>query len=60
MNENKSEIVYVISVATVNNKTIRCKPVFRTRELAEQYLEENEDVEGEIERVTYYYEYSDF
>ncbi|TKX38009.1 hypothetical protein EXE51_05310 [Halorubrum sp. CGM5_25_10-8B] len=60
MNERESEIVYVISVATVNNKTIRCKPVFQSRSLAEQYVEENEEVEGDIERVTYYYEYSDF
>lgn len=55
MNENKSEIVYVIATASVNNKTIRCKPVFQTRRLAEQYLEESE-AEGEVEAVTLYLE----
>lgn len=53
MNENKSEIVYTIAVATVDGRTIRYKPIFSSRELAEQYVEEG-DIEGEIEPVTLY------
>lgn len=53
MDENNSEIVYVISVATVNSQTVRYTPVFESRELAEQYKKEG-DIEGKIEPVTLY------
>jgi len=54
VNEQQSEIVYVISIASVSNRTIRCQPVFQTEWLARQYIEENEIGGGEVEMVTLY------